>query len=232
MFSKEPPPRSSKEPQNPPAALVSRLPALTGMRFIAAALVFFSHILVATYIFASPDAARVVHRMFDRAGFAGVGFFFILSGFVLTWSARSGDTAPKFWRRRFFKIYPNHLITIVAGFILVTQSSHQPVNHKHGVLSVLLVQAWFPSLPFAGNMVAWSLSCDLLFFFTFLFLLRLLNKISPTRLWLWAIVTVVAICIVPPFVHLLPGGPPPPSVPFTYTQVWFLFMFPPVRMLD
>ncbi|XES00978.1 hypothetical protein HEP87_61550 [Streptomyces sp. S1D4-11] len=32
------------------------------------------------------------------SGAFGVTFFFVLSGFVLTWSAPGNDTAPSFWR--------------------------------------------------------------------------------------------------------------------------------------
>ena len=38
-----------------------------------------------------------------------VSLFFILSGFVLTHSARAPESARAFWLRRFFTIYPNHL---------------------------------------------------------------------------------------------------------------------------
>jgi peptidoglycan/LPS O-acetylase OafA/YrhL len=45
------------------------------------------------------------------ASATGVSFFFVLSGFVLTWSARPDDIATGFWRRRIARIYPVHLVT-------------------------------------------------------------------------------------------------------------------------
>src|SRR2546430_4023453 len=97
----------------------SRLPSLTGMRFVAAGLVFLFHSLWQNF-FVSPDAQKTTFSLFFQGGWAGVSFFFVLSGFVLAWAARPTDTAAKFWRRRFFKIYPNHLLTFIAAAILLS----------------------------------------------------------------------------------------------------------------
>src|SRR5688500_12797828 len=80
----------------------SRLPSLTGARFIAAGLVFVFHATFA-WPFASSGAQETSGLLFSQGGYTGVTFFFILSGFVLTWAVRPGDTTPRFWRRRFFK---------------------------------------------------------------------------------------------------------------------------------
>lgn len=48
-------------------------------------------------------------------GRSALSFFFVLSGFVMTWSARPGDTATAFWRRRAAKIYPLHAVTWFAA---------------------------------------------------------------------------------------------------------------------
>jgi peptidoglycan/LPS O-acetylase OafA/YrhL len=94
------------------------LPSLTGARFIAAVLVFLFHSM-AVYPLVSPGAHRTQTTLFSPAGFTGVTFFFVLSGFVLTWAMRPNDTAARFWRRRFFKIYPTHLLTFAALSTLV-----------------------------------------------------------------------------------------------------------------
>ena len=75
---------------------LSKLPSLTGLRWIAAMLVFGFHVGTMGFI-AQPQAQAVVSWLFTL-GLSGVQFFFILSGFVLVWSARPGDTRRAFWR--------------------------------------------------------------------------------------------------------------------------------------
>src|ERR1700755_2106401 len=92
-------------PVTPRVPAMTRLPSLTGMRFLAAFLVFAFH---ATFALPLRDTALGVHyaNLVSKAGYVGVGFFFILSGFVLTWTVRPGDSAGQFWRRRFAKVFP------------------------------------------------------------------------------------------------------------------------------
>ena len=90
-------------------AAPARLPSLTGLRFAAAFLVFGFHAHIEGIVAAG--ATRDVMDWVFGPGAAGVSFFFVLSGFVLTWSVRPGETAWRFWRRRIAKIYPNHAVT-------------------------------------------------------------------------------------------------------------------------
>ena len=85
------------------------LPRLTGLRWYAALLVFLYH--AETFV-----PIRLL-RPFNF-GTVGVTFFFVLSGFVLTWSTRPDLPASTFYRRRFARIYPSYfvmfLLTVVA----------------------------------------------------------------------------------------------------------------------
>jgi peptidoglycan/LPS O-acetylase OafA/YrhL len=137
-----------------------RLRSLTGLRFLAAAAVFGFH---ATYLTTGPvsDALRVV---FGR-GASGVGLFFVLSGFVLAWSARPTDTAPAVWRRRAARILPAYLVAwLLAGAAAAWLTGWTP--WRAGAANLLLVQAWIPSesIYFGWNGPAWSLSCEAFFY--------------------------------------------------------------------
>lgn len=209
-----------------------QLPALTGMRFIAAFAVFLFHLTMLAIH--TPHGIDVLHQfkddgvreaynsVFHIAGFTGVSFFFVLSGFVLTWSARSTDTLTGFWRRRFFKIYPLHVVTYAAGLLLLTGTAFRADSDLPGVV---LIQSWIPDprVIFAANSPSWSISCEALFYLLFPVLLPLIERIPGRRLWGWSAGMVIGIFAVATIGHLY--------VSMEY-QFWFTYTLPPMRLME
>ncbi|WP_405983589.1 acyltransferase family protein [Streptomyces sp. NBC_00872] len=224
--------------ETPVPALAHRkqkLPSLTGLRFIAAFMVVLGHIGTNLLPRVAPDQIFGI-RLFHEFGAVGVSFFFILSGFVLTWVAREEDTRPQFWRRRFFKIYPNHLVTFVAACLLAVTANHA-LSGRDTIATLTLVHAWIPDQPLLFNLWSntptWSLACELLFYLSFPWLLTLLRKIRPARLWLWFAGTYAAIWAVPLVASLfLNSGGVHRGTGEPWHGVWFMTFFPPVRMLE
>jgi peptidoglycan/LPS O-acetylase OafA/YrhL len=221
-------------PQGLPRAV--RLPSLTGMRFVAAFLVFAFHVSFQTR-FISGGTGDFLSTAVAKAGFYGVCFFFVLSGFVLTWSARAGDTAPRIWRRRLVKIYPNHLVGFVLAAVLMTIAA-QPIAVGDAVSNLFLVQTWWPDIAAANSMnaVSWSLACELFFYLCFPLLLRGLNAL-PVRLLWSAVAVVAALALAAPLVgqYAISDHPLLPFIDkgqFSFTQIWFVYFFPPVRALE
>ncbi|MDH2424518.1 acyltransferase [Sphaerisporangium sp. TRM90804] len=221
-----------------PATPKPQLPSLTGLRFLAAISVFAFH-AVLTPLFASQawqmlPARGEVASVFWQSAWLGVSFFFILSGFVLTWSMRPGDRLGSFWRRRALKIWPNHLLTFVAAAVLFVGVFKTPFDGGNAMLNVLLLQAYFPPQEIwtSFNSVSWSLSAEALFYLCFPLLAFLVHKIRPQRLWLWAGVVVTAILLVPLVASALATGPWLPLPQSTHFEFWFTSKFPPVRMLE
>src|SRR4051794_13817969 len=93
--------RAAPQPGIAPRA--DRLPALTELRFLSAAAVFVNHAGLESG-FRSGVLNFVLAGVPASLAEAAVAFFFMLSGFVLTWSARADDTPVLFWRRRAAKI--------------------------------------------------------------------------------------------------------------------------------
>ncbi|MFE6229082.1 MULTISPECIES: acyltransferase [unclassified Streptomyces] len=212
-----------------------RLPSLTGLRFFAAFLVVLSHVGVNLLPRVAPDEVFVM-RLFYEAGAFGVSFFFILSGFVLTWVARDDDPVGRFWRRRFFKIYPNHLVTFLAALLLAAGAGHALTGRDAGA-TLLLVQTWIPDMKLQFNLWSntptWSLSCELLFYLSFPWLLRLLRRIPAARLWPAFFAVYAAIWAVPLVASWLPAsGGIHPGTQQNWYSMWFMTFFPPVRMLE
>jgi peptidoglycan/LPS O-acetylase OafA/YrhL len=197
----------------------SRLPSLTGLRFVAAFLVFGFHVHVMGFI--ADGRARTVMEWVFGSGAVGVSFFFILSGFVLTWSARPGDTAARFWRRRVAKIYPNHLVTalVAIGAAALTGAS---LGLAVVVPNLLLVQAWSPdSKVFFGlNTVSWSLACEAFFYALFPLLHRALVRLPARSLWPAAVAALGLVWLVPFAAQLLPAG----------YRYWAIWVFPVARL--
>ena len=214
----------------------SRLPTLTGLRFPAALLVFAFHSSLPfpeMRLLASDSAERHWYGLVAQAGGLGVTFFFVLSGFILTWSARAGDTTTAFWRRRFVKIVPTYMVGWIAAFVFIAA----PITTlRQGLFSFFLLQSWVPdvSVFFAVNNPGWSLSTEAFFYLCFPLIYLGVRRISPQRLKWWTAAVVAGIALTPLITTtLLPHGTamvPKPSEPLNY--FWFAYIFPPMRVLD
>jgi len=164
------------------------LPSLTGLRFIAAGLVFLFHVS-GWGVVAQP------RWHIAQFGFVGVAFFFILSGVVLTWSFSPRQSARGFWHRRFARIFPAHAVTCIAAIVLyvVVMPPYKPV--WAGLIALLLLQAWPPNgvINSAADGVSWSLSCEAFFYALFPWLLPMLSRRGRVGRWI-AIAGMLAVC--------------------------------------
>ena len=199
----------------------SRLPSLTGLRFLAALGVFGFHVNVLG-LFGERHAAAAVALVFGP-GSNGVSFFFILSGFVLTWSARPGAAALDIWRRRAAKIFPNHLVTWLIGIAALAYTSHA-VPLINTLPGFVLLQAWIPDpdVYYAANTPAWSLSCEAAFYAAFPLLLRAITRVREARLWPLAGLLVGGVLLLPLAARALPDE----------LAHWFVYIFPMTRALE
>ncbi|MDB4906171.1 MAG: mdmB [Gemmatimonadetes bacterium] len=183
----------------PPArrAASPLLPALTTTRFFAALMVVVFHTSADTpFLAQAPRSVRAV----ITAGYVWVGYFFILSGFILTYQylerERSGDfDTPAFWRARIARIYPGH----VLGFLLVLLVGVLPVHFAAPVeaippaqaaldigLTALLSHAWVPQFALTFNFPSWSLAVEWTFYLAFPALLAFNARGSLRRMVLFA----------------------------------------------
>ena len=146
--------------------LFPRLDSLTGLRFFAAFFVLQHHF---TNFGQIPGLDR-----YTGFGTTGVTFFFVLSGFVLTWSFVPSDTAPRFYWRRFARIWPLHAVTTVLAIPVFYMWRDQPMDVGAVTLSFFLLHAWVPApaVYFAGNPASWSLSCEMFFYAVHPFIVR------------------------------------------------------------
>ncbi|MBS2548269.1 acyltransferase [Catenulispora sp. NL8] len=216
--SAAPTPASAAPPKNKTA---TKLPSLTGMRWLAAFLVFGYHIGTLNVI----KNVRVHHDWDYIFGYGqtGVSFFFVLSGFVLVWSARSGDTAVRFWRRRIAKIYPNHVVTWAIVIALMFAWGDQ-VTGEAAFSNLFLIHPWinYNGIPYSINSVSWSLGCEAFFYLCFPLVLPLVRRMPVWSLYLAAGALYAGIHIA----YLWSGHYNDPW------SGWLNYQFPPVRSLE
>ncbi|GAA3009304.1 acyltransferase [Kitasatospora albolonga] len=134
-----------------------RLESLTALRWFAALAVFACH--------ARELTASTPSSLAEMCADGGVTFFFVLSGFVLAWSWRPGTPVGTFYRRRFARVWP----LLALGTLLAVPALGEAWSTAWpGVVrNLLLLEAWLPGGPPAGNPVSWSLSCEAYFYALF-----------------------------------------------------------------
>ena len=166
-----------------------RLDSLTGLRFLAALLVFSHHAGSAQWSATLGPLDRLT-----AAGGQGVSFFFLLSGFVLMWSRRPGDTAWSFYRRRAARVLPNWAVVWPLAILVAVWEGYVPPAGVT-VPNLTLTQAWVPdmSVYFGLNSVTWSLSVEVFFYLVFPLLIPALLRLrsAPRRALMLALVLAV-----------------------------------------
>ncbi|WP_372345097.1 acyltransferase family protein [Streptomyces sp. KL116D] len=149
-----------------------RLDSLTGLRFLAAFAVFTHHF---TGVSAAGGVAHAPLLFpYSTMGVNGVGFFFVLSGFLLAWGHRSGTPARVFYRRRAGRILPLHLAATVPCLWVFHLWGGVPFDLASFLASLVLLQTWFPDVVpmFPGNGVSWTLSVEVFFYLLFPLVIR------------------------------------------------------------
>lgn len=144
---------------------------LTSIRMLFAIFVFLSHL---SFLDNSSIYSKVFSNIFSE-GFLGVSFFFVLSGFILTYnydSRFSQKTISKksFYVARFARIYPMHFVTMIIALILSLIVGN---NDNYLIQNSLLIQSFYndKDIFFSLNAPSWSISDEMFFYIVFPFVL-------------------------------------------------------------
>jgi peptidoglycan/LPS O-acetylase OafA/YrhL len=166
----------------PPAAERSggragELRNLTSVRFIAAIMVVLFH--VRDHLPVSLAGGPVA------LGYVGVSFFFVLSGFILTYQNSDTVSSREFWKARFARIYPIYVVGLLLSlpFFVVTALRGE-VPWFASLAAAVLLQSWLPGCALALNAPGWSLSDEAWFYASFPFAIRRVRGLT-TRGALW-----------------------------------------------
>ena len=151
-----------------------KLGPLTSIRFAAAALIVIYH---------SPATWRMSEGLFQPfVLYQAVSFFFVLSGFILTYvypELPSWESFGRYLLARVARIWPTHLAAFVLLWILFRSPDRFGVPYSTPWLAALnlsMVHGWVPiwNVFFSYNAVSWSISTEFGLYLLF-----------PLLLWRW-----------------------------------------------
>lgn len=219
-----------------------QLPALTGIRFFAIFHIFLFH-LWTLYDIDKPEKYAALlsgvgdmpalARNFIANGWMSTSFFFLLSGFILTYVYRAADgqlamPAKRFWLMRMARLYPIHLITILITIVLMVglylgDSPNVLKIVLSALASITLTQAWYPPWVPMWSWPTWTISALVFLYFLFPWLLRRLAQLNVKQLKI-GLLTMPLVSVLPTVVYAFyfPLGSEP-------VQNWQIFIssFPP-----
>ena len=174
---------------------------LTSVRFFAAVFVV---------IFHYGNKQQIFSEALSGFGNEAVVFFFMLSGFVLTYAHVNisqneyvlNVSARKFLVLRMARILPAYLFGLLVAshfFIygyLVSHVLNDSIFWTGFILVPLFLQSWYPPAAVMWNAPSWSLSVEWLFYASFPLIVKLIKFIPKWTFLLLAYLTVLFVSIV------------------------------------
>jgi peptidoglycan/LPS O-acetylase OafA/YrhL len=183
-----------------PAEPRADLPALTGIRGLAAWFVVLYHIRLGAVPYLPAEASFVLSK-----GYLAVDLFFMLSGFVLWLNysdrlRRQGfEAVPRYLARRVARIWPLHLfilaLTVAFAAMLDASGKLNPAHYPWAELPLhlLLIHNWGFTSALTWNDPSWSISGEAAAYLLFPFLVLAVDwrRLSPG----WAIAALLLLAL-------------------------------------
>jgi peptidoglycan/LPS O-acetylase OafA/YrhL len=173
-------------------------PGLNGLRFFAALSVIITHVeLLKGQVGLANNWEHPV--IFNLGGF-GVGFFFVLSGFLITYllmveKKNTGEISVKaFYLRRIFRIWPLYYLVVIIAFFIAPHIDFIRLSwlgqflqdgfwlklFLYLILLPNLAFAMYPAVPHAGQL--WSIGVEEQFYLLWPWLVKKSKKILRSML--------------------------------------------------
>ncbi len=169
-----------------------QLDQITFTRFIAALTVVFFH-------YGQTVFPANIPFLFENvtAGPIAVGYFYVLSGFIMSIAYYQVETKNrdklnkvKYWIARFARIYPVYLIAL----IIIVAAKYKTLGENWDVFlsHIFLIQSWIPGYPITLNTPGWSLSVEAFFYLCFPFFILWVYKKGIKQLAIFSLALWVA----------------------------------------
>ncbi len=155
----------------------AHIDSLTGLRFIAALLVYITHLPL------SASLPEWTNRIMG-AGYNGVTLFFVLSGFVICFNyfepitTKPLATLRPYFVARFARIYPMYLFMFVWYFLSANLKKQFESNSAVILQQLTITQAWNPDITvaYSYNTLSWSVGVEAFLYLCFPFIAYFILK--------------------------------------------------------
>ncbi|QHN05499.1 acyltransferase [Granulicella sp. WH15] len=154
----------------------------------------------------TPQHLHYLYPVIDNA-YVFVGFFFLISGFVLTYNYADralGLRNYNFYIARFARIYPTYLLTLLISLPMVGEEWHARSRAEFWqgmLLTPISMQGWIPSIATFWNTVGWTVSAEVALYLAFPFMLR---AAARSRMWNWSAPRLILLGLTVWLVGLIP----------------------------
>ena len=156
------------------------IPALTGLRAVAAALVFFGHVMEPH----RAEASWLVHY-----GFTGVDIFFALSGYLFMFQyaddlLQGSFSWARYLKRRLIRIYPVTTLVVLVASV----SRWDYLTWDNILLHIALLHGWFVEYRLRLNGPMWSLTIEESYYLLapfLIFLFAIVHQACVRRFGTW-----------------------------------------------
>jgi peptidoglycan/LPS O-acetylase OafA/YrhL len=158
-----------------------QLKALTGIRFLAAIYVVIYHTKMGPTLV---EHGHIAAGHFFMSGYLAVAMFFLLSGFILSYTYAGQIDEPgsyrRFWEARFARIWPVYVVSL----LLTSLAQFAFPRLSYILPTLLMLQAWNPfdhAMWGAWNYVCWTLSVEAFFYLCFPFYQRWIERLDSQK---------------------------------------------------
>lgn len=186
-------------------------PGLNGLRFFSSLAVFVTHVelMKAKLGYSNFWHNTLIHYL----GVIGVSFFFVLSGFLITFLMLTEKkhfklfSLKKFYLRRVLRIWPLYFLLLIIGFFILPYYTYVPYFSDHFkiefsanlILYILIIPnlalSMFVAVPLIGQ--SWSIGVEEQFYFFWPILFRLFKgfnyKLLVNFLVFWVLLKLIVL---------------------------------------
>lgn len=151
-------------------AKLDEVDALRGLAALVVAFLFHQHYLLGQFR-SGPLASWPVFSWFHANGWVMVDLFFVISGFIFAHvyliDGRMNCEPGKFFRARFARLYPLHLVMLLAATLIAAAGTPASVDYaandaKHFALNLLMLQESGLNDRMSFNLPSWSISVEVI----------------------------------------------------------------------
>ncbi|MHB8206318.1 acyltransferase family protein [Mucilaginibacter sp.] len=166
------------------------------------------------------SATPIINNSFFYNAYLFVDFFFVLSGFVIAYTYQSIDSWPafsKFYKKRFFRLYPLHVIVLLlflainlvkhhaSGYVHVNQLGYGTDNWRSFLTNLFLLNSVkMPAIhDVSWNIASWSISAEMIAYLVFGLVVTFINtkKLQAFKLYIYLIIAVSAFLVMAVLTH-------------------------------